>query len=70
MNVCLQSLMACPAFYNLLISIAENKEFESSFMADGMLRKMIYVCKHFDPKNQIDKASTYSNAIVDGEHIF
>ena len=28
MNVCLQSLMACPAFYNLLVAIAENPEFE------------------------------------------
>ena len=62
--------MACPAFYNLLIGIAENKEFESSLMDDGMLKKMVYVCKHFDPKNQIDKASAFSNKIVDGEQIF
>ena len=70
MNVCLQSLMACPAFYNLLVAIAENPEFESNLVDGGMLKKMVYVSKFLDPKFQIDKASAYSYRVVDGETIF
>ena len=70
MNVCLQSLMACPAFYNLLVAIAENPEFEEKLLDGGMLKKMVYVSKFFDPKHQMDKASALSNKVVDGETIF
>lgn len=70
MNVCLQSLMACPAFYNLLIAIAEDPEFEEKLLDEGMLKKMVYVSKFFDPKNQMDKASAFSHKVVDGETIF
>ena len=70
MNVCLQSLMACPAFYNMLVAIAEHQEFEEKLLETGMLKKMVYVSKFFDPKHQLDKSSAFSYKIVDGETIF
>ena len=62
--------MACPAFFNLLVAIAESPEFAEKLLDDGMLKKMVYVSKFFDPKHQIDKASVFSNGKVDGESIF
>ena len=48
MNVCLQSLLACPALCNLLHAIAANPEIESSLNEAGLLRKFVYVSKFFD----------------------
>ena len=70
MNVCLQSLMACPAFFNLLVAIAETPDFEEKLLDDGMLKKMVCISKYFDPKHQMDKSSAFSNNKVDGETIF
>ena len=62
--------MACPAFYNLLVAIAETPDFEEKLLDDGMLKKMVYVSKFFDPKHQMDYASALSYKVVDGETIF
>ena len=35
-----------------------------------MLKKLVYVSKFFDPKNQMDTASTFSYKVVDAETIF
>ena len=70
MNVCLQSLMACPAFFNLLVAIAETPDLTEKLLDDGMLKKMVQVSKYFDPKHQLDRESVFSNSKVDGETIF
>ena len=51
MNVCLQSLLACPAFFNLLQAIASNSDLEQSLDQDGLLKKMVHISKYFDEKH-------------------
>mmetsp|Transcript_34945 Transcript_34945/g.45983 ORF Transcript_34945/g.45983 Transcript_34945/m.45983 type:complete len:83 (-) Transcript_34945:844-1092(-) len=70
MNVCLQSLLACPALFNLLQSIAANTEIENDLEEDGLLRKFVHVSKYFDEANQLDPSSLFSQRIVNSERIF
>ena len=41
MNVCLQSLLACPALFNLLQAISHNPDIEAMLSEEGLLRKMV-----------------------------
>jgi ubiquitin C-terminal hydrolase len=47
MNACLQSIFACPAFFNLLAAISQSglKLDENSTVS-----KLCYIQKHFDAK--------------------
>ena len=51
MNVCLQSLFACPAFFNMLQAIAEAPEIERKLDEDGFLKKLVYTSRYFDPRS-------------------
>lgn len=70
MNVCLQSLFACPALFNLLQSIATNPEIEERTDENGLLRKMVHVSRFFDDSRQLDRASVFADKIVNSERIF
>ena len=70
MNVCLQSLLACPALFNLLQSIATNQEIELKTNEHGLLRKMVHVSKYFDESRQFDRASVFASTVVNSERIF
>ena len=70
MNVCLQSLLACPAFFNLLQSIAANSDIEQSLNQDGLLKKMVHISKYFDEKNQLDPKNPFAKRTVNSELIF
>jgi hypothetical protein len=54
MNVVLQSVLACPAMFNLLQAIGSNESVESLLVEDGLLKKLVSVSKHFDSARQID----------------
>lgn len=51
MNVCLQSLLHCPAFYNMLITIGSNEEIFEKLDPDGLLIKLVEVSRYFDERN-------------------
>lgn len=51
MNVCLQSLFACPAFFNMLVAIANEPEFEEKLDDEGLLKPLVDTAKYFDAKN-------------------
>jgi hypothetical protein len=70
MNVCMQSLLACPAFFNMLTAIAENPDIEAIFDEDGLLRKLVEVSRYFNERNQLDRGTNYAGSIVNGELIF
>lgn len=68
MNVCLQSLFACPGFYNLLQAISENQEAFPGLDPQGTIMKLVHIQKHLDSKYQFDKP--YSDTCVNAEMIF
>ena len=70
MNVCLQSLLACPALFNLLQAISSNLEVELSLNDSGLLHKMVHVSKYFDEAHQIDPKSLFAKRVVNSEKIF
>lgn len=70
MNVCLQSLLACPALFNMLQAISSNPNVEALIKENGLLRKMVYVSKFFDEANQLDKKSSFAAKVVNSESIF
>ena len=70
MNVCLQSLLACPALFNLLQAIASNPELELSLNPDGLLKKMVHISKFFEEKYQLDPKNTFAKRTVNSELIF
>lgn len=57
MNVCLQSVLACPAFFNMLLAIANTQSIEDRLNPDGFLKHLVVTVRHFDPANQFDKDS-------------
>ena len=65
MNACLQSIYACPAFYNLLSAISQA---DLGLDKDSTVSKLCHIQKHFDAKYQLDKP--FSNKVINGEYIF
>jgi ubiquitin C-terminal hydrolase len=51
MNVTLQSLIACPAFFNMLTAISESKD-NYHLITDKreFVRKFVELSRHFEPK--------------------
>lgn len=51
MNVALQSLMACPAFFNLLTAISESDEhYDSLTQNREVLQKFVELSRYFEPR--------------------
>jgi hypothetical protein len=70
MNVCLQSLMASPAFFNLIQAIADTPDIKDNLKEDGLLIKMVALSEYFKMSNQIDKKSKFAKNVIDGETLF
>jgi hypothetical protein len=70
MNVCLQSLLSSPPFFNMLLAIGENREIMNDLSEDGLLSKFVHLVKYFDPSEQIDKKSPFAAKVIDAEKIF
>ena len=51
MNVCLQSMLHCPAFYNMLIAIGTHDEIFEKLDPEGLLIKLVEVSRYFDEAN-------------------
>ena len=47
MNACLQSIFACPAFYNLLAAISQA---DLGLDTDSTVQKLCHIYKYFDAK--------------------
>jgi ubiquitin C-terminal hydrolase len=68
MNVCLQSLIACPAFLNMLTVVSENQQ---SFERKDLLMKFVEFSRYFEPRVQVmDGSGFYKSKIVDAQQIF
>lgn len=51
MNVTLQTLIACPAFFNMLTAISENEDGYKDIIANReVFRKFVELSRHFEPK--------------------
>lgn len=51
MNVTLQSLIACPAFFNMLTAISESQDSYNDITDNRELfRKFVELSRHFEPK--------------------
>ena len=70
MNVCLQSLFACPAFFNMLQAMASTPDIEDKLDPDGFLKKLVHTSRFFDPKYQLDRTEKFASPVVNGEKIF
>ena len=82
MNVCLQSLIACPAFFNMLTVVSENADLHHDTLRKDkdVLAKFVSLSRYFEPKiqvmqNSVDKfqgasLSIYQDKVVDAEKIF
>lgn len=68
MNVMLQSLFACPGFFNLLQAIGSVPAKQLGLAPNGVVMKLVYVQKHLDSRTQFDKP--FANPCIDGETIF
>ena len=65
MNVCLQSLIACPAFFNMLTVVSEN---QTQFEQKDLLIKFVEFSRYFEPRVQVmDGSNFYKTKIVDAE---
>lgn len=58
MNVTLQSLIACPAFFNMLTAISESQD-NYHVITDKreLFRKFVELSRHFEPKVQLEKVT-------------
>lgn len=70
MNVCLQSLLACPPFINMLFTINGKEDIIKDLGEESLLRKFVELSKYFNPTEQIDKKSKYAVKTVNAEQIF
>jgi ubiquitin C-terminal hydrolase len=51
MNVSLQSMIACPAFFNMLTAISESEAYYQSLTENRVvLRKFVELSRHFEPR--------------------
>ncbi len=60
MNVCLQALLASPAFFNMLIAIGQNQEMFSQLSKGSLISKFVHVARFFNPRDQLDSKSIYA----------
>jgi len=72
MNVCLQSLLACPAFFNMLTTVCESLNTHQQILSPKVfLMKFAEFSRYFDPRIlMLDDQPTYRTKIVDAETIF
>jgi len=71
MNVSLQSLMACPAFFNMLTSISSSQAHYSSIIeGKHLLAKFVELSRYFDPNTQIQDIVKYKRNVADAQEIF
>jgi hypothetical protein len=70
MNVVFQALLACPPFFNMLTKIGEKEQVMKDLGPDSLLRKFVTLSKYFNPSENLDRDSEYSEKVVDGEKIF
>lgn len=70
MNVCLQSLFACPAFFNLMQAIVDTESFQQNLSQDGLLIKLVYVARYFKSTNQLDSSGEHAKRTISAEQIF
>jgi len=71
MNVSIQSLFACPAFFNMLEKIGQTEWIEESLKPEGMLKKFVHTAKYFGSLKTLDDQSEFGKAkVVDAEQIF
>ena len=65
MNVSLQSLIACPAFFNMLTVVSENQQ---NFDKKELLIKFVEFSRYFEPRVQVmDGSNFYKVKTVDSE---
>lgn len=51
MNVALQSLIACPAFFNMLTAVSESQEhYKELTESKEILRKFVELSRYFEPR--------------------
>jgi hypothetical protein len=70
MNVCLQSLLNVPGFYNMMIAISDNKEVMRVLPEDSLLSKFVHLSLYFSPSEQLDKKSPFAAKVIDAENLF
>lgn len=73
MNVCLQSLIACPAFFNMLTLVSENQEKYEVTLKDNKdyLTKFVEFSRYFEPYIETyDTTNYYKKKVVNTEQIF
>ena len=54
----------------MLVAISEKEDIIKELGEESILRKFVFLSKYFNPKEQIDKTSKYSNKTVNAEKIF
>lgn len=72
MNVALQSLIACPAFFNMLTAVSESEKHYADLTENReILRKFIELSRYFDPRTQmLSNNKIYQVNTVNAQHIF
>mmetsp|Transcript_33366 Transcript_33366/g.51174 ORF Transcript_33366/g.51174 Transcript_33366/m.51174 type:complete len:165 (+) Transcript_33366:604-1098(+) len=72
MNVCLQSLIACPSFFNMLTTICDSLNTHQQILSQKeIVMKFAELSRFFNPRVQImDEQLTYKDKVVDAETIF
>ena len=67
MNVCLQSLLSSPPFFNMLLAIDNNPDIQLT--EDGLLAKFVEIARYFKP-GMGQMGEGYGVKVVDGEEVF
>lgn len=72
MNVALQSLIACPAFFNMLTAVSESREhYKQLTETKEILRKFVELSRYFEPRLQMTQnTAQYKTNVVDAQQIF
>jgi|LakMenE18May11ns_1017448.scaffolds.fasta_scaffold9632997_1 hypothetical protein len=65
MNVCLQSLFACPAFFNLLKTLSEH---DLGLPNNSTVMKLVHLQKMLDSKYQLNEP--FNCKVVNAESVF
>ena len=72
MNVCIQSLLSCPAFFNMLTRICEVLDTHQQMLTSKeVLMKFAELSRYFDPRVIVmQDHPAYKAKVVDAETIF
>jgi ubiquitin C-terminal hydrolase len=70
MNVCLQSLLSSPPFFNMLLAIGDNQEIMSELDEEGLLSCFVHLARYFNPSDQMDRRSAFAHKVIEAEKIF